>query len=478
MARTRSVDPRVLALGGTALALALVEAWRYANLQRTRRRLHSMVTPISPSFDVAAWASFFERGMLREAEMAPSRVDAFLESAFWQVPAAELTQLDVRHWACMYLTTREMCDGGGWTAHEWAEACRFVEALEHALHRKFKRTGEAQAPTPPQTQQKQPQPRRFVRINHPQLDHNPPAPWFQPIPVAVGRRALRWTGNLALRLLGFAKRVDAETGVVFWVKRPRTPPRPDQRAMFLIPGLNVVGAVPYLALLRELVNRLADSHPTFVVFEAPGLADHPVRSEPADCPYPRSDEIVAAVQRTLQSLDLNKIDSIGHSYGGLVLTYIDNQQPQLLAKTAFMETPALLTHTSKSWPQTFGVYKVADIFWGLLTLDPNKVVTTLSFTELWHQHVLKNVIWVFEHVNLERTFGKHSLFLVSKEDEYVDGPFVESYLNKFHPNVPVKLYPGWGHGSVIMPWRYNRKGGVIDTLVEHFQSPDNHTYAK
>ena len=395
---TTGSHPRLKLVVFGVSVYGICELLRLRAFRKERARLAADRTELSPDFPYEEWRTFFIKRILREAEFNGPKAREFIENVFWGRPLEKLGRGDIQDWLTMFMTCTEECDGK-WQQRDLTLADQTCRKLESLLHHRFL---DSTCRHP------------FIRINHPVTNHTPARPIFQPLPLQLFRHCIRTAASVSFKLLGFEQRVDEDSGVRFWVHRLRGEPgRPvgaegghggeeegkvRKGCLVLIPGMGM-GAVPYLPFIHLLKEHRSDLHHEYlVVTEPPLISMHP-RPSKTGTPspsFPRSDQIIQAFATLLRDLGLEKADFLGHSYGGIILTYLSNDKEaqHMVNRAVFMETPVFLSNSTMHWPTIFRVYRYRDLITKLCAGDVQGYFGAMAFSEQFHQHLIHNVRFV------------------------------------------------------------------------------------
>ena len=445
-----------------------VECMRLREHVRLVRRLRGQRTPMHKDFDPEKWGRFFLDALRREAALPDGneRLESMVSSAFWGRPVAKITGEELDAWLLVTITTREYPTDGRppqWAIALAAEARAIFKPL-HAFEYRMKTAPPLEyllgSDSPVHKS-------AFCRINHPALGNGPPAPLLRPLPVAALFGLIRVLADISFRTRGYQRHVDEETGFVFWVCRRVWG---GDKCLLFLPGLGI-GAAPYAPLLWALTDDVAlrNTYADLVIIEPPGLSMHPMRDRDDAPAFPAPDEIVDAISRLVRNtLHHERADAIGHSYGGLMLSYIAQHEPSLLDRQVYAETMCFFSHASAGWPLLMAEPSRLKLARLLLGAEFSKLMSFIIISETYTQHVLHSCIWWYQYCNRETTLGERAMILLAGDDHYVDGPMVKRYMDSHHPSTVVHLLPGWVHGSFCSP---DRISAVRDMLGD-FLAPD------
>lgn len=387
-----------------------VEVLRAVWIRRVGKKLASRPSPMAASFDAVTWASFFTERIRREQ---PEALSAFISASFWGLPWSSLSRADLRPFLDDMLCCQRRSQSEGEELIEHTLA-----SLEEKLNHTFPETQSPPAPPAP-----------FICVAK---ANRMPMPRLNPLPIALLRWIVRCSGDGAFRWLGFRPHRDRTSGYVFWVHTrepaaaldvsiriktgdspPATPSKPhtararpgaadegaeEAHGLLFVHGLGL-GAPPYLAFLVQLLRHPAIllKYRTILVAESPGISGHPFRRRShGRSPYPGADETVSALARMRSKLRLGRLDAIGHSYGGLILSCVDNIEPDLFSKVIFWDSPCLLTQANLFWPDLQKRPRLRDLVSYWMNREWVKIFTWWIFNDLNHQHVVLNGSWFFD----------------------------------------------------------------------------------
>ena len=234
----------------TLVAYVAIEVYRYRRLKRQAEALAQRHTPLSNAFDRARWTAFFTEALEREGQLSTHRLERFISSVFWSADVRSLTCDDIQAWLRMFLTTKEDTDR---TAAEQQK----VVCMAHTFRLRIEALLGWSFISEPRDR-----PAPFIRINHPSLQNTPATPLLLPIPCEGLRKLIRFSASAALTLLGFERTLDAESGILFWI---RSRGEHASEALLFLPGFGL-GAVPYVPFIfRLLSSRIAAKYSTLVI---------------------------------------------------------------------------------------------------------------------------------------------------------------------------------------------------------------------
>ena len=230
--------------------------------------------------------------------------------------------------------------------------------------------------------------------------------------------------------------------------------------------------VPYVPFVARLLSssHLADAFDTFVILEPPGVSGLPPRDMQAasatTSAYPTAAEFADAVVRMISTTlhGARTVDAVGHSYGGMILSYVELYHPEVLNRVAYLDCPLFFVHTTCFWPILFTPITYRRIAALLATGAVREAISLFVYGELWHQHVIRHCTWLCEYCSREvdMNTGERHLVVLSQEDTVVDSPAIAEYLAHHFPRVSTHCIEGWGHGTGIRPFTWTKLVHILE----------------
>lgn len=452
------------------LLYALVEVRAYLWLQQQKSKLAAFRNSMAPQFPYAAWRRWFATKLRHEARVRPRMMRQWIEQIFWNTPLESLPRRDVESWLSMFLDCT--VDAPSWVMPVISNASgktetEVVNGLVDEFEDKFGVTFSTDSATPTKD---------FIRINSMATDNSPMTPMFEPLPVRLLRRGLRCATNLYLsKGLKFEAWHDDQTGVVYWYA-------PDQLTVSVgacdslrreVPMRGLVfyhgfgcGATPYLPLLRLLRARYCSG--PLIVAEMPGISGLPPRdyTKMRTTPFPRADELAQSAANLKARLRIQHLDAIGHSFGCLVISYVNKYAPDVFDRILIFESQVFFFENTCFWQLIFKRYSLLTIFDYLVRGEVMNAMSCFALGEVWHQHVMRHAVWFMEFLRWsehEVRSDSKTTAMFARRDHVVPIGIVQ-WLAQEHPDIKVQTYEGF-HGQSLLPHNCNRTVDLILDLL-------------
>uniref|UniRef100_A0A7S4RDE2 AB hydrolase-1 domain-containing protein n=2 Tax=Alexandrium monilatum TaxID=311494 RepID=A0A7S4RDE2_9DINO len=224
----------------------------------------------------------------------------------------------------------------------------------------------------------------------------------------------------------------------YWLWRPRgLAPAGQGLPVFFVHGVGV-GLLPYLGLLRVLMER---GVPVF-------LLEVPFISMKIDTEVPAAADTARAAGAILQLHGFSRADFVGHSFGTVVLSWIWRYNPGCVAGLVLLDPVVILLH---SYHVLYNFLYRKPRPWNPLDHISSEFFLSHGLRRhlCWHESIL----WPQELRRASVPF----LAVCAAEDEIAPGPTVHGFLERIAGTDPAEgtaafeavLLPGRRHGDVL-----------------------------
>ena len=284
------------------LAYIIIETYRYIRFIQIRNWLRNSHTPLSRDFSHDEWFDFFISRIKRN----PHTFQKLMEYVFWNRPYETIDRASINAGLLTLSSASEI--------HQMERLIgnrRQIERNKQIV----REIVDIHTKNNPIIYDKL---LHFIRNDDPITHHAQANPVFQPLPLAVVFRGLRYYGNKSLYNLGYTH-YTTDNGFVFWIKETKR----RGKTLCFLHGLGF-GAVPYIQIIERIAKHCGYDNVIFA--EMPGISGHP---------HPK---VKITAQETAETIcgvirKFPNIDVIAHSYGTCVLTYIENRYPAFFRKS-------------------------------------------------------------------------------------------------------------------------------------------------
>ena len=257
--------------------------------------------------------------------------------------------------------------------------------------------------------------------------------------------------------MGFRSEEDGESGVVFWIspennfnqkenqnkdekenfkdkdeKENKNKEIKNEKILLLCPG--ICGCSLYAWMIYRLAydSSFKKRYRYIVGVDLPVISGYKLPSlQPGvKTPMPTAEEVAEAIERLACSLlgyssnsdaSKNSLDMIGHSFGGLVVSYVGHYRPHLLDKQVYAESQTFAVMASKGWHIFFGGHTIKKALKNLFQFNIGQVISFSVITDMRPQHLMHNSTYFFEYCNRETTLkGKNRVLIIAgDQDDHV-----------------------------------------------------------
>ena len=419
-----------------------LEYYRYCVFSAKCEKLKYKITPISENFNHKLWFSFF---MKKIQDLHAIDFQDFVENMFWNLPIRFIEKHRIVD-AFTYLATGyESVDA----PDKFGEQMLYVyeTEIEKVVVELLKKHSPSflQRPRPINLLEKMN--RTFCRINHPGIKGFEPSPVFHPFPLTIALEAYRFYGNQRLYSLGYVPTY-SDRGFVFWVKKIKemVDIYHNNKTLVYFHGFGM-GVVPHIDFV-ETVLSYTEEYTRVVLVEIPGIS----RMTSFET-MPTPQKIVSVICDFINKLTnySTNVDTIGHSFGTVIQTYIANQRPWFFRKRIYIETGVFFPGINKFNEIIYSNYSWSNIIHTACSGDIVSAISKLGiFSEFYNQHVIHNFLKMCEFCNLEKQLYHNTLILLSENDRIMNSSSIFLYMKAYHPDVNVIVHGGTQHGDFLL----------------------------
>jgi hypothetical protein len=242
----------------------------------------------------------------------------------------------------------------------------------------------------------------------------------KPLAFYIFTYIIRIVFNFYMYMIGFTYIIDSTTQLRVWIKYNKA--ADNKTPLVFFHGLGF-GIIPYISkILQFSVDRK-----TLILPEYPNFSYDLYKFPP-----PSNDNIVSSLYNTLVKLDIDLVDTIGHSYGALVMNIFQVKYPHICDYKTYIEPMSFNIHVGEyatsayKFPST-KEYNIIDyILW---SLDAEGVANAFPYAKSGESSA---VIVYIEANKLDSTDGKGTPTSLILSD-------VEAAIN-FSPDTSLPLY--------------------------------------
>ena len=138
---------------------------------------------------------------------------------------------------------------------------------------------------------------------------------------------------------------------------------------------------------------------------------------------------------------------MAHSYGCMVLSYINNMNSKLINKSIYIDPSCFFTCTTKFGTIVYKKTSWFDIINLIFKLKFSSAISRLLFSEIYHQYILCNTTYFYEYCNRENNLNSSTIIFLSEKDCFVESKYVYGYIKKYYKDVNIELIPNYNHGD-------------------------------
>ena len=236
---------------------------------------------------------------------------------------------------------------------------------------------------------------------------------------------IRRAFNFYMYTLGFTNIIDPSTQLRVWIKYNSC--ADNKVPVVLFHGLGF-GIMPYIGKIRQL-----STSRTLILPEYPNISHDLYKFPP-----PSNDTIVSSLYNTLIKWGINLVDTIGHSYGALIMNIFQIRYPHMCNHKTYAEPMCFNIHLGKC---ANTIYKFpSSLKYNIITY----ILWSFVFRDMSVQYIGKRDIFV-EHTMAEN-FDNKTHIILAKRDYTIPSLHIHKYITTHHPDVNVTLTDG-NHGT-------------------------------